>query len=390
MRVHRVWLFFFLLLTVAAFFFYRTHQASLTYEFAEAFDGNDYRMAYDYFLGQAKSYEVPPPFHQRIVVPFVASWFGRGIINDFQVVNLIFSILAIWIIFLLWRRLGIEFKWMMLGFIWLLFHWSGMIRLNAFDPITVDVPLYLFQALLLFFLFKRKFNALLWLVPLATAQKESFIGYMVVLMAYAWWHNKKANDGYFNLKPIVFATFLGIVTKLAIGYFFPAAAAGRGPLIMIAYQAKQLLDQPFELIRWLAAISMAFGPLLWITTRNYIKTTSWDVKRNLLVLFSGLSLAYALLAGGDMTRIAYLGFPFVMTWIVFESQRAELKNFYLIALLSLPLMMLQQAIPDPAFQWDLWQQWYPEFASSEIVLLILGYVISSSLILMYAAKRKVG
>ena len=388
MRISRAWVFFYIGLTVCAFFFYREFQAALTYEFAEAFDGNDYRLAYDYFLGTASAYEVPPPFHQRILVPLLASWFGQGILVDFQVVNLIFSILSVRVIFLLWRQLGLEFKWIMFGFIWLLFHWTGMIRLNAFDPITVDLPLYLFQGLFLLCLINRKFTLLLLLAPLATAQKESFIGYMVVLLGYAWWHNKKSDDGYFDLKPIVLATLFAILTKVALGFLFPPSEAGRGPLLMIAYQAKQLITQPFEVLRWLAALSMAFGPLLWITGLSYAKTRSWDVKRNMLFLFSGLSLAYALLDGGDMTRIAYLGFPFVMTWLLVEAQRADLKHLILLALLSFPFMMLHQAIPDPAFQWELWQEWYPEFASKQTVCIVLAYTLAAFTIL-FLNNRKV-
>jgi len=373
MRVHHWWSLFFIALTIGAFLFYRAYQPVLTYEFAEAFDGNDYRLAYDFFTGHLTTYEVPPPFHQRILVPFIASIFNNGLISDFQKVNLVFSILSVYVIFLLWRKLGLEFKWIMFGFIWLIFHWSGLIRLNAFDPVTVDVPIYLFHGALMLFLLKRKFNLLLWLAPLATAQKESFIGYMVVLTAYAFWHNRKEQDGFFNIQLILTATGLAVLTKLLITYYFPAATEGRGTFVMLAYQAKELLLDPFELLRWLAAISVAYGVIIWLASFHFIKTRSVDVSRNLLALFTITSLAYGLLAGGDMTRIIFLGFPFVMTFGLVELQRAGIQKFYLLAFLSLPLLMLHSSIPDPAFQWDLWRQWYPEFAEQKLVIILLAY-----------------
>ena len=387
MRVKTHWLYFYLALTIAAFFFFQKYQPALTYEFAESFDGNDYRYAYQFFSGQSDDYSVPPPFHQRILVPFMASWLGNGILQDFQLVNLMFSILSVWIIFLLWRRLGLEFKWIMFGFIWLIFHWSGLIRLNAFDPITVDVPIYFFQGLLLLVVFNRKFKALLWLAPLATAQKESFIGFMVVLLLYAIWHNRKFQDGYFLLKPIIAATLLAISCKLLTSYYFPPTEPGRGALVMIAYQAKQLLQDPFEIIRWLAAISMAFGPILWLSLKNIGKLKPAQAKNNLLFLWAMLSLGYGLLAGGDMTRISFLGFPFVMTWSLLALQEKDFTHFQLLAILSLPLMMLHTQIPDPAFQWDLWQQWYPEFANHRFVLMVIGYTFMVSLILIIFQKR---
>lgn len=387
MRIKLYWLGLFLTLTIAAFFYYRAFQPVVSYAFVESFDGNDYKQAYDFFQGQVAEYHVPPPFHQRVLIPLLASLFNDDLITNFQFINFLFSLLSVAMIFLLWRKLGLEFKWIMFGFIWLIFHWTGMIRLNAFDPITVDVALYLFHALFLYLLLTRKFIHLIWLAPLATSQKESFMGYMIFLLIYAWWHNRKAQDSYFNLNPILLACTLSILTKLLIGEFFPASEPGRGVLVTIAYHAKEIIINPFELLRWLAAISMAFGPLLWLGLKNYSQIRIWDVKRNLLLLFSLLSLAYALLAGGDMTRIAFLGFPFIMSWTLLEVQRIDYPAYYLLALLSIPFLMLQEHIPDPGFQLRLWEQWYPEFASPLTVAVILVYTLLALTILHLSSQR---
>lgn len=376
MRIRLYWLYIFLGISISFFFGYQNLQEPISYDFASAFDGNDYRDIYEYFTGIQTEYQVAFPFHQRILVPALASLVNSGdIFYDFQVVNLIFTLLSVWVTFLLWRQLGFELKWFIAGFIWLLFHWTGLIRLNAFDPITVDVPLYFFQALFLWLVIKRKFLHLLWLAPLATLQKESFIALMVVLLIYAWWHNRKTQEGFYDLPLIAASLVLAVVAKSLVNSGFPPIEVGKGALITLGYHAKEALLNPFEIIRWLAAMAMAFGPALFLTFGRYARSFRYDNTRNLLVLFSLVYLAFGILAGGDMTRIIYLGFPFIATWIMYELQEIKTKKLLILGLLSLPLMILYKNIPNPAFEWDAWQGWYPEFATSGFVLLVLGYAL---------------
>lgn len=365
---------------ILAFFAYQQWQPHINYALASQFDGNDYGLAYAYFTDLEKAYSVPPPFHQRILIPWLASQLNTTVIKDFQWINLVFSLLSIWITFVLWRRLGFELKWMFFGFIWLIFHWTGLIRLNALDPITIDVAIYFFQALLLWLLIERKFIHLIWLAPLATCQKESFIGLMVILLLYALWHNKKERDGYFDIKTIIIALVLAIAANLIVHYYFPANAAGRNAFIMIAYQAKQILLNPFKLLRWLGAAAMAFGPALLLALAYYRKHFYLDNRRNLFVIFSIVSLAFGLLAGGDSTRIIFLGFPFLMTFTIHELQSSGYK-IHQIALASLPLMMLPFKIPNPSYEWEAWQQWYPEFAKEWVVVVVITYTVIAAIII---------
>lgn len=386
MRIKGYWLFIFLGLTLGAFFFYQQAQPPLSYDFAPEFDGNDYRNIYDYFQGYREDYKVPHPFHQRILVPFLASLIGSDIIPTFQWVNLFFSLLAVAVLFLLWRDLGFELKWFWAGFIWLIFHWTGMIRLNAFDPITVDLPTYAFQALFLWLVLKRKFIHLLWLAPLAAIQKESFVALPVLLFIYGAWHNRKTKEGFYDIPLIVASIVLGVAAQSIVNYNFPPLEEGKGALITLAYHGKEAILHPFELIRWLAAMSMAFGPALWLAFDHYRKTNRYDNTRNLLLMYSGLYLAFGILAGGDMTRIIFLGFPFIATWIIFELEEIGKSKLFWLGLLSLPLTFFWKMLPDPAWQWEAWESWYPEFAGWETVLIVLAYVIFTSLILQRLIK----
>lgn len=394
MRIRLYWLFIFLSLSLGAFYAYESLQEPLSYDLAPQFDGNDYQQLYQYFTNPESRVGIQPthPFNQRILVPFLASWLNSGnIIQDFQYLNLLFTLLAVWVTFLLWRHLGFELKWFIVGFIWLLFHWTGLIRLNAFDPITVDVPLYCFQALFLLMVLKRKFIHLIWLAPLATIQKESFIPLMIVLLIYAWWHNRKTDEGFYDLPLIAAGLALAVVANSLVKANFIAIDEGKSSLVMLAFHAKEAILNPFEIVRWLSAMAMAFGPALFLAFRKYGKTYRYDNTRNILLLFSLTYLGFGILAGGDMTRIIYLGFPFIATWIAFELQDLKSKHVMLIGLLSVPLMMLYKAIPNPAFEWDLWKSWYPEFASSGFVLIVLGYVLFVWLVLerVMLMKKKV-
>ena len=388
MRIRQYWLLIFFALGTAVFFFYQEHQSPLTYHFAEDFDGNDYEHIYNFFVGTEDQYAVPFPFHQRILIPFLAAQLNSGdVIKDFQLVNLVFTLLSIFLTLQLWRILKFDLRWFWFGFIWLLFHWSGLVRQNAFDPITVDVALYTIQSFFLIIILKRKFIHLLWLAPLATLQKESFIGILIVLIVYAWWHNRKTDEGYYDLRLITSALVLSLGSQILTNYFLPSSNEGKGAFITIAYHAKETLLNPFEFLRWLAAISMAFGPAVWLAALHFSKTHRYENTRNLLTIFTVLYLAYGILAGGDMTRIIFLGFPFIMTWIIYELRDVSLEFRIWLFVLSLPLFMLHGSIPDPAWERALWQSWYPEFSTPENVLMVLGYVIISFFILRLSFKN---
>lgn len=135
-------------------------------------------------------------------------------------------------------------------------------------------------------------------------------------------------------------------------------------------------------------MSMAFGPALWLAINRYRKTNRYDNTRNLLLIYSGLYLAFGILAGGDMTRIIFLGFPFIATWIIYELQEIDLSKLVLLGFLSLPLTFIWKTIPDPAWQWEAWESWYQEFAGAETVLIVLVYVIMVSIILTKTLRPK--
>jgi len=194
---HHKLLIILVLISIGLFFLYLKIQPEVTYAFSPLFDGNKYLKAYQFFMCQTDQYKVSFPFNSRILVPYLASLIpSDNPATCFLVINLIFTVLSIIGIYFLWRQLNIPAGHIMTGFFWLLTHWVGILRHNIFDPVTVDVPLYLFQTLLIFIIIKRKYLWLLILGPVATIQKESFPALLIVLLFISFYenYNQKTHD----------------------------------------------------------------------------------------------------------------------------------------------------------------------------------------------------
>jgi pilus assembly protein TadC len=174
---------------------------------------------------------------------------------------------------------------------------------------------------------------------------------------------------------------LSIDVKQLANFYFPALESGRGAIITILFHMRELVFHPFKILRWAAAFFVAFGPFLIATLFDLSKRRYYDNRRNLLIIFSVLYALFGIFIGGDMTRIIYLGFPFIMTLIIFELKEISNKEFWILVFLSLPLMFLMNTIPNPAFEWEAWQAWYPEFAPINTVLLFVGYTLICALII---------
>jgi hypothetical protein len=176
-------------------------------------------------------------------------------------------------------------------------------------------------------------------------------------------------------------------------YFFPPLETARSALITILYHAREVIRDPFLLVRWIAAIFMAFGGMIflagWQIWQDYSRTPrdkarllsskligylfpeDWLVP--LLLCFSLVYFFLGLLAGGDFTRIIFLGFPVVMTLMLLYVRSYPSWLVMLAWIFSYPLMRLEGSIPDPGKTPLLFAEWYPEFAPFRMVLLWLLY-----------------
>jgi hypothetical protein len=250
----------------------------------------------------------------------------------------------------------------------------GIIRLNIFDPITADVPLYLFQALLLWFILQRKHYLLLFLAPLATLQKESFVGLMVITFLTSLYVYQKKKITLSDLSFVFISMILSIGTKALANHIFPPEDAGKNSMLILFFHARETILNPFRIIRWLIGVFTSYGPLLVLAIWYRIKNKKLSTGNEYLIMFSLTYLGFSLLGGGDFARLSFLGFPFIMTWILTSLRNIRGFLFRIAFLMGLPLMKLFRNIPDPAVTgWDRFYNFYPEFANPIIVLLWLGY-----------------
>jgi len=303
------------------------------------------------------------------MVPLLASYVPvHDPIKAFGWINLIFSLLAVGIIYHLWRRLNLPLYLILIGFFWLLFHWTGLIRLNIADPITVDVPTYFIQTLFILIVLSNRYYWLSILGPIAVLQRESILVLFFILLIFALIHNYHWKENKrIPLIPIILAIALSILAKYLYTIAFPSMDEAKSSVRLVLFYIREVLLDPFKIIRWVVAILVAYGMFLVVALSEVKKRVFKDPFFCFLTLQSVCYLILGIIAGGDSTRIVFLGFPFVMTWIFLVLKNHSWKKALMAMLLSLYIMRLPDMIPDPGLWFNEFKDWYPEFASPGII-----------------------
>jgi hypothetical protein len=379
-------LFLLFIFTIAVFILYFFIQPVLTYSACRLCDGNQYLQMYNYFAGNISSYEVGFPYYSRIFVPLLASLLPlNDAIQNFMLVNMIFSIASVSAIYFLWKKLDIPLYLNLIGLFWLLFHWTGLIRLNMLDPLTVDVPTYFIQTLFILIFINKKFKWLWLLAPVAVFQKESVNALIIILLVYSFFHNKMYEEK-IPWMDILIALILSIGVKFFFTVFYPPMeATDKNAFSTVLINTFAIIQDPFKIIRWIVAAFTAFGGMLLlslINVRRYIPGATM----NFLSLMSLTYLALGIIAGGDMTRIIFLGFPFIMTWILIMLKEESLINIAVAFMLSISLIRISGVIPDPGKDFNIFASWYPEYSDMSVVAGWGLYMIFCFLVLYYLNK----
>lgn len=375
-KQHRL-LFLLIGIAIGLFFLYYKIQPDLTYSFSHLFDGTQYLKAYRYFDHETAAYDVRFPMNTRILVPYMASRMPfPDPVHDFLAINLLFTILSVVALYFLWMALKIPSGHIMTGFFWLFIHWVGIIRHNIFDPVTVDVPVYFLQALLLILILNRKYLWLLLLGPVAILQKESFPALLIAILLASIY------EAYMGKKPYRYAWLVGasiilsIAIKAVATHYFPPADPGKNSIIVVLFHIRETLLNPFRVVRWLVSVFTAYGPLLMLAIWTAIRSRTLLKGDPSLILLGITYFFLSIFAGGDFTRIAFLGFPFIMTWILIQLKDVKGFMFKAAFIAGIPLLKLFGSLPDPAVTgWDKFNNWFPEYANPVIVLLWLIYGI---------------
>ncbi|MGL1884901.1 MAG: hypothetical protein OCD76_00190 [Reichenbachiella sp.] len=314
--------------SVLVYLFYFQFNVRLDYSNCELCDGHQYQKLYDYFkLGE--SYQMRHPYFLRTLIPYLSSLVPNLDIGvSFDVINFLFFILSVIVITKLWQHLNIDFVYQCIGIFWLVIHWTGIVRYNLFDNLTVDVPVYLFQAWLLLLFLKRKHYWLYLLLPLAMIQKESILS-VVVILAFSSLYFDRGAQRKQAIMHLGLSLAVAILFQKIVVYLLPEQLDSKSSIGALLWHGRWALQDPTRFIRWFAAFGSAYGVLPFLVLVLFRLQRLTDKTYSTILVLCLMYGAFGILAGEDMTRILFLGFPFIMTLILMEMKSI---NPWLLAL----------------------------------------------------------
>lgn len=368
------------IITIGLYLFYFQFNETIDFENCDLCDAKQYKKLYDYFEAGNVS-QIDYPFFSRPLVPFLASIVPReNVTIGFHVVNFLFILLSVFTLNKLWDHISITpwLKW--IGFGWLLTHWTGIIRYNLFDHLTVDVPLYFVQGLALLLFYQKKYKWFYLITPLALLQKESFLAIACLFLFIHIWFERKS--WYEEGKHLLFSLLIGVAFQKGILSLLPDQLDQRNSIMAILYHGKLAIDDPTRFIRWFAAFGGAFGVLPFIILFKIKSLNIRDSKELTLLIFSIMYCCFGLLAGEDMTRILFLGFPFIMTLsLLFFQKQSKWLVLIAIALSAVSLHLYPLVIDT---------NWAVDYASMDWVYLWAGYYLVAVIVLFvcFLVSRK--
>lgn len=362
--------------TIIIYFCYYAFGNYANYASCELCDGNEYELLYNYFKTGEEA-QIKFPFYQRPLVPFLASLLPFDVVSSFHLLNFVSLLLAVVTIHKLWSLLDIPLRDQIIGFVWLLFHWRGLIRLNLYDFQTVDVPLYFIQTLALILFLRNKYLWLYLLVPIAVLQKESFIGISIVFIIIHWIIEKDRPLA--QGKHLILALALGLIIQNIILLILPEQLNKGSSLRTVLILAKMTWDDPSRIVRWLAAFGSAYG-ILPILVLSQIKRIS--IRNREQIALAALCLLYCFygaFAGGDMTRILFLGFPYIMTLTLMFTRDLNSKLLVIIGVLSIVSMKIHSLPID--------MKWSIDYAAMQVVWRWAAYYTLAGLVFYFIYRR---
>ncbi|WP_299452258.1 hypothetical protein [uncultured Microscilla sp.] len=368
--------------TVLVLWYTTSMQPSVPYDACALCDGKQYLAAYDYFKGNTSTYCVKFPFHSRVAVPWLAAQLPTNNAQQaFTWLHWGFTLLAIHFLLFCWQAMSLPRHLQVIGGSWLLFHWTGIVRFNVYDFATVDVPLYLLHSLLLLvFIRPRWLWLLLPITPLAVAQKESWFALIIIWALYELIQQRffSAKPTYKRFRWLGIAVLLGFITKVLLNHWFvPVGGEGKNSLITLLFFVRETLQNPLDLLRWVVAMFVGFGGWWLLAWQNVGKLPKKLNILPMLIVFSALHLLLGILAGRDMTRIMFLGYPFIMTLVLWRIQAESKWVLVATATLSLPIIRFFSLIPLQTSQNEAFKTWFPEYADLGTVAAWAAYMVLS-------------
>lgn len=311
---------------------------------AISLDSYGYIQFYEFFRHGIWGY-VREDHCKRIFTPFLASFLPTdNPVVAFKIVNIIFINLTTVALYQLWRKLKINQYYIVLAFLWLFLHQYGVIRFYNFYPTSIDVPAYLFLTLLIYAIFTNRYVWLLWLCPLASTQQIALLVFVFSLLFY--------KIGSYIISPahrsvedkkvigIIFASiFLSLFCFYLISFFvFPHQS---GTTLYLLYRGFLNIAgvRPLNMFIMVISYFYCYGGLLLLSVQRTASSAYWrNDFCNILLLFLTINFAFGWIT--MTTRVVFLGYPFIMTFILLSINALRPAIVTLAFVLSIPLMRL--------------------------------------------------
>lgn len=344
--------------------FYYQFQPANNYKITRLADANEYEKIYTYFHSDSADYTVRFGIHNRIVIPFFATFMpAKNISTNFFILNTFFAMLSLLALIYLFRYFNINTLYIVLSAIYFSLHWVGPFRQNAISPINVDMPVYLFEVIFLILFIKKKYFLLLILSPVGIATKELFLAMDIVFLFIALFWKFYYQDKSFSIPWILGILFTGVLTKLLLNYYYPSVSPDRNSMLVMAFHLREMALHPDHAIRWILSLFGAFSAFLFVTIKKP-KDIKSITKDDALIYLLGLSmLALSILGGMDYTRLIFLGFPYVMISILKIGNPTKQEMIWAF-ILSITLTRFWMVLPSATGDIRVYGGWMPEYADT--------------------------
>ncbi len=319
------------------------------------------------------------PYNQRPLGPYCAALLSKHFLwtasRSFRALHMVSIAVTSWLLYFIFVRYFYFDKLISsLALTWFLFHAFAYTRLTNYFPFIVDSFAMLSLVLLLYIVMSGRYIFLPALAIVGCAIKEQFLAFLIAMLVYeSLVAIKRKRIERTKLAIIAISILLDIGVNYWIRhYIFIAPGSSLLTLLLWGYQR---FKYPLSFVRYVVVYFVAFGSfglLLVYYLKNSIKEILQFDSYKLVGLFSLEFIVFGFLAGMDMDRILWNGFPFLMPVMLLAINGFNRKYVLALFLCTVPLMHLITPIPQPLLgqpnnEYNDLSNWMMELANPGIV-----------------------
>lgn len=368
--------------SIVIYGFYFLFQPQSQYQFCPKCDANQYQAIIDFFRG-VNHEQIFYPYNNRILIPLIVSvfsFFSESII--FHIINAISVVVFVFFFSKVLVELKINNIVIIISIGWIVFHFSGIIRPVILDYKTIDAPTLCFHAILVYVLYKEKYSYLIWLAPMGTLLKESYLAYTLVIFVYTIVLFIINDKNKLPFIPIILAVLLSLFLKLSVNKLVLPINTHHNEIRTLFLHVYLAYKEPLRVLAYIVSFYLVYGLYVWVAFANIFKTKLKSHFELILFLLALVSIAFGILGGGDTTRIMMLGFPFIFLAIILVLKSLPIYSWILLLILSIIVLRLESSIPDFSINREEYSSWYVEKMNGDYILFwltawILAYILYS-------------